>query len=153
LFYNQAFATNRLLTPIFREDFATNRRNMDSFIGIRFKKETAKRFQTFSRKYFKSHTEALTTMLDFFFYNEISPKEQLGPTGRTIEAKLLKRINAVIAIMRDVEKTQTKPTMAMIQSLFEAEEPTKKPQLIEKKYAEEKKEVHFRENKNQSSPL
>ena len=104
--------------PIFREDFATNRRNMDSFIGIRFKKETAKRFQTFSRTYFKSHTEAMATMLDFFFYNEISPKEKLGPTGRTIEAKLLKRINAVIAIMRDVEKTQTKPTAAMIQTMF-----------------------------------
>lgn len=98
---------------------------MDSFIGIRFKKETAKRFQTFSRTYFKSHTEAMATMLDFFFYNEISPKEKLGPTGRTIEAKLLKRINAVIAIMRDVEKTQTKPTVAMIKSLFETEEPLK----------------------------
>ena len=61
---------------------------MDSFIGIRFKKETAKRFQTFSRTYFKSHTEAMSTMLDFFFYNEISPKEKLGPTGRTMEAKL-----------------------------------------------------------------
>ena len=118
---------------------------MDSFTGIRFKKETAKRFQTFSRTYFKSHTEAMSTMLDFFFYNEISPKEKLGPTGRTIEAKLLKRINAVIAIMRDVEKTQTKPTVAMIQSLFETEEPAKKPLIVEKKYAEEKKEVRFRE--------
>ena len=53
--------------------------------------------------------------------------------------------------MRDVEKTQTKPTMAMIQSLFETEEPTQKPQLIEKKYAKEKKEVRFREKKNQSN--
>ena len=153
LLYNQVFATNGLLTPIFREDFATNRRNTNSFTGSRFKKETAKRFQTFSRKYFKSRTEAMASMLDFFFYNEISPKEQLGPTGRTIEAKLLKRINAVIAIMRDVEKTQTKPTVAMIQSLFEAEEPTKKPQLVEKKYAEEKKEARFQEKKNQSNPL
>jgi len=95
---------------------------MDSFIGIRFKKETAKRFQTFSRTYFKSHTEAMATMLDFFFYNEISPKEKLGPTGRTIEAKLLKRINAVIAIMKDVEKTQTLPTVGMLQALFTANE-------------------------------
>jgi len=89
---------------------------MDSFIGIRFKKETAKRFQEFSRTHFKSHTEAMATMLDFFFYNEISPKEKLGPTGRTIEASIKKRINAVIAIMRDMEKTQTKPTVAMIES-------------------------------------
>lgn len=126
---------------------------MDSFIGIRFKKETAKRFQTFSRTYFKSHTEAMAAMLDFFFYNEISPKEKLGPTGRTIEAKLLKRINAVIAIMRDVEKTQTKPTVAMIQSLFEAEEPEKKPLILEKKVTEEKKKVRFQEKRNLKDEL
>jgi hypothetical protein len=126
---------------------------MDSFIGIRFKKETAKRFQTFSRTYFKSHTEAISTMLDFFFYNEISPKEKLGPTGRTIEAKLLKRINAVIAIMRDVEKTQTKPTVAMMQSLFETEEPNKKPLIVEKKYAEGKPKVRFQEKQNQNNEL
>ena len=95
----------------------------------------------------------MEAILDFFFYNEISPKEKLGPTGRTIEAKLLKRINAVIAIMRDVEKTQTKPTVAMIQSLFETEQPSKKPLIVEKKYAEEKKEVRFREKQNLNNDL
>ncbi|MBU2950000.1 hypothetical protein KO493_04735 [Tamlana agarivorans] len=118
---------------------------MDSFITIRFKRKTAKRFQEFSKKHFKTHTEAMENILDFFLYNEISPKEKLGPTGRTIEAKLLKRINAVIAIMRDVEKTQTKPTVAMLQSLFVMDEPKKKPLILEKKYVEEKKEVRFRE--------
>ncbi|SDE57043.1 BfmA/BtgA family mobilization protein [Cellulophaga baltica] len=121
---------------------------MDSFIGIRFKKETAKRFQQFSRTHFKSHTEAMATMLDFFFYNEISPKEKFGPTGRTMEAKLLKRINAVIAIMRAMEKTQTKPTVAMIESLFQTEMPTKKTLILEKKFLEEKKAVRFQEKKN-----
>jgi len=126
---------------------------MDSFIGIRFKKETAKRFQEFSRTHFKSHTEALTTMLDFFFYNEISPKEKLGPTGRTIEASIKKRINAVIAIMRDMEKTQTKPTVAMIESLFQTDEPIKKPLILEKKFIEEKKEVRFQEKLNPNNQL
>lgn len=126
---------------------------MDTFIGIRFKKETAKRFQEFSRTHFKTHTEAMEAILDFFFYNEISPKENLGPTGRTIEAKLLKRINAVIAIMRDVEKTQTKPTFAMLQSLFEMEEPKKKPLILEKKFTEEKKEVKFQEKRNNQNQL
>ena len=126
---------------------------MDTFIGIRFKKETAKRFQEFSRTHFKTHTEAMEAILDFFFYNEISPKENLGPTGRTIEAKLLKRINAVIAIMHDVEKTQTKPTVAMLQSLFVMDEPKKKPLILEKKYAEEKKEVRFREKRNTNNEL
>ena len=126
---------------------------MDSFITIRFKRKTAKRFQEFSKMHFKTHTEAMENILDFFLYNEISPKEKLGPTGRTIEAKLLKRINAVIAIMRDVEKTQTKPTVAMLQSLFAMEEPNKKPLIVEKKYAEENKEVRFREKRNLKNEL
>lgn len=126
---------------------------MDSFITIRFKRKTAKRFQEFSKQHFKTHTETMDAILDFFLYNEISPKEKLGPTGRTIEAKLLKRINAVIAIMRDVEKTQTKPTVAMIQSLFEAEEPDKKPLILEKKVIEEKKKVRFQEKRNMKNEL
>ena len=121
---------------------------MDSFITIRFKRKTAKRFQEFSKTHFKSHTEAMTTMLDFFFYNEISPKERLGPTGRTIEASLKKRINAMIAIMRDMEKTQTKPTVAMIQTLFEEPEPKKKPLILEKKIFENNKPVRFQEKEN-----
>ncbi len=90
----------------------------------------------------------MATMLDFFLYNEISPREELGPTGRTIEAKLLKRINAVISIIRDVEKTQTKPTVAMIESLFQTEGPSKKPLILEKKHAGEKREVRFQEKQN-----
>ncbi|MBJ7881944.1 BfmA/BtgA family mobilization protein [Gelidibacter salicanalis] len=120
---------------------------MDSFIGIRFKKETAKRFQEFSRTHFKSHTEAMATMLDFFFYNEISPKEKFGPTGRTLEANLMKRMNAIIAIQRDIEKTQTKPTVAMLESLFKIEGSTTKPLILEKKFSEEKKTVLFEEKR------
>ena len=126
---------------------------MDSFITIRFKRKTAKRFQEFSKTHFKTHTETMEAILDFFFYNEISPKEKLGPTGRTIESKLLKRINAVIAIMRDVEKTQTKPTVAMLESLFQMEEPKKKPLILEKKFVEEKKAVRFREKQNLNNDL
>ena len=83
-------------------------------------------------------------MLDFFFYNEISPRERLGPTGRTIEANLKKRINAVIAIMKEIEKTQTIPTVAMLYTLFEQTEQPKKPMFVEKNRVE-KKEVRFRE--------
>ena len=98
-----------------------------TFSNIRFKKRTAQRFQEFSRRFFKTHTEALQTMLDFFFYNEISPKENLGPTARTIEQNMKKRYNALIAIIRDVEKHQTQPTAAMMQLLFE-HTPQKKTQ-------------------------
>ncbi len=126
---------------------------MDTFITIRFKRETAKRFQEFSKTHFKSHTETMATMLDFFLYNEISPKEKLGPTGRTIEANLKKRINSVIAIIKDVEKNQTKPTVAMLESLFLNEEPKNKPLILEKKFVEEMKQVRFQEKENQNNQL
>ncbi|MGM1056876.1 MAG: BfmA/BtgA family mobilization protein [Bacteroidota bacterium] len=36
-------------------------------------------------------------------------------------------MNGVIAILKDIEKSQTKPTVARMQSLFEEAEPKKKP--------------------------
>jgi len=126
---------------------------MHSFTGIRFKKETAQRFQSFSRTHFKSHTEAMAAMLDFFLYNEISPKEKLGPTGRTIEALIKKRIDAVIAIMRDVEKTQTKPTVAMMESLFQSKEPDNQPLFLEKKSNNDSSRVRFRESEKPTNQL
>lgn len=123
----------------------------DSFITIRIKRDTAKRFQEFSKKHFKTHTEAVATMLDFFFYNEISPRERLGPSGRTIEKSLKKRMNAIIAIIRDMEKNKANPTLALLQSLFEVAEPIKKPLILEKNLIEEKKEVRYIEKREQNN--
>ncbi len=72
-------------------------------------------------------------MLDFFHYNEISPKEIYGPTERTMEQSSTKRINVLIAILRNNKKTQTKPTVEMLTTLFEMEEPKKKSLILEKK--------------------
>ncbi|MBJ7881852.1 BfmA/BtgA family mobilization protein [Gelidibacter salicanalis] len=118
---------------------------MDSFITIRFKRETAKRFQEFSKIHFKSHTDAMATMLDFFFYNEISPKEKFGPTGRTLEANLKKRINAIIAIIKAIEKGQTLPTVATLSALFEQTEPAEKKLILEKNRSEEIGQMRYRE--------
>lgn len=121
----------------------------DTFITVRFKRETAKRFQEFSKKHFKSHTEAMSTILDFFHFNKISPREKFGPTGRTIEQTLKKRINAIIAIIRDMEKNKVNPTLALLQSLFEETEPKKKPLILEKKVLQENPEVRFQEKQHQ----
>ncbi len=103
---------------------------MKSFSNIRFKKNTARRFQQFSKQFFKTHTETLEAMLDFFLFNAISPKETLGPSMRTLEESVKGRINALIAIVKDIEKSQTKPTTAMLQLLFEHTPPkTKQPEL------------------------
>ncbi len=118
---------------------------MKTFSNIRFKKKTVQRFQEFSRRFFKTHTEALDTMLDFFIYNEISPKETLGPNARTLEANIKKRINALVAIVKDIENNQTKPTTAMLQLLFEkAPAKQKQPRLVEiKKGSKTSKDPFF----------
>lgn len=123
---------------------------MDSFITIRFKRKIAKRFQQFSKSHFKSHSEAMATMLDFFLYNEISPKEKLGPTGRTLERALKKRMNAIIAIMRDVEKNKANPTLALLQTLFEQAGTIDKPLMLEKNSRNGNREIRFQEKQNEN---
>ena len=110
---------------------------MKMYINIRFKKKIAERFQQFSKTHYKTHTDAMAGMLDFFFYNEISPKENFGPTGRRIENILKKRINAVIAIVKDMEKNKANPTLAILEALMEAADPKNKKWNQKKKDYEE----------------
>ena len=49
--------------------------------------------------------------------------------------------------MRDVEKTQTKPNVAMLESLFQIDEQKKKPLILEKKVMEEKGNIRFAASK------
>ena len=112
--------------------------------NITIEKKTAERFQQFSRTHYKTHTDAMAGMLDFFFYNEISPKENFGPTGRRIENSLKKRINAVIAIMKDVEKNKANPTLAILESLMEAaDQKNKKWNQKRKDYEEDDSHPDF----------
>ncbi len=88
----------------------------------------------------------LLLMLDFFEKNGLSPEDDLKPNLKATENLFKKRINALIAIIKDIEKTQTKPTLAMLQSLFEVAEPKKKPLILEKKYFKEKLNNDTQEN-------
>jgi len=93
----------------------------------------------------KSQSMTLLLMLDFFEDYGISPAEAMGPRMETLETRISmlikKRMNGMIAIMKDIEKTQTKPTAAMLHALFEQAEPPKKKLILEKK------EVQFQERK------
>lgn len=119
----------------------------EKFTTISFKSSIAKKFRAFSKKMSASNSMTLLMMLDFFESNNLSPQESIGPTVHTLENLIKKRVSAVIAILRDMEKSQTRPTVAMMQSLFEEAEPKNKPLLVEKKKTENEK-VRFQE-KNQ----
>lgn len=92
-----------------------------SFSAISIKPKVATRFRKFSKNIVRSHTDTLEIMMNFFDFNELSPNESLGTNMRTLENSLKKRINALVAIIRDIEKSQTKPTNAMLELLFQTE--------------------------------
>jgi hypothetical protein len=85
-----------------------------SFSGINVKKAVAIKFRKFSRQISVSHTEALEAMLHFFERNDLAPDDDLGIHNNRTN----KRINAVIAILKNIEKHQTKPTAEILQSLL-----------------------------------
>ena len=88
---------------------------MDTFSTIRFKIRIANRFRKFSVQIAHTHTEAMEAMLNFFDWNDLSPNDNLGVKNERTN----KRINAVIAILKNIEKHQTKPAAAMLKTLFE----------------------------------
>ncbi|PQV48809.1 hypothetical protein CLV33_10414 [Jejuia pallidilutea] len=119
---------------------------MDTFSTIRFKIKTANRFRKFSLQVAQTHTEALESMLNFFDWNDLSPTDNLGLKSERIN----KRINAVIAILKNIEKHQTKPTTIMLQRLFEETTTIEKEEIFEfetpKLITENEELEHYRES-------
>jgi len=118
----------------------------EQFETLKIKSSVAKKFRRFSRAMSKSQSISLLLMLEFFEDNGISPTESMGPKMQTLENLIKKRINGVIAILKDIEKGQTKPTVAMMQSLFQEAEPKKQPLILEKKNTEEKQPKYQERN-------
>ncbi|WP_452222251.1 BfmA/BtgA family mobilization protein [Lacinutrix salivirga] len=110
----------------------------ERFEKLGIKTSVAERFRVFCKKLSKSQSMALLLMLDFFEDNGISPNETLGPNMQTLESEIKKRINAVIAIIKDIEKNHDKPTTAMLQSLFMEFEPEQEKLILEKEVEEKK---------------
>ena len=115
----------------------------EGFETLKIKSSVANQFRKFSKMLSKSQSMTLLLMMDFFNENGISPTERMGPRMETLENRISvlikKRMNGMIAIMKDIEKSQTKPMVAMMEALFQAGEPS------------QKKEVRFREKKDMNS--
>ena len=95
----------------------------EKFETLKIKTSVAKKFRRFSRALSKSQSMTLLLMVDFFEMNSISPNEMMGPKMQTLENLVKKRINAVIAILKDIEKNKVNPTLGILESLMEAADP------------------------------
>ena len=105
------------------------------FSSINFHSETVQRFKGFCHKIETSYTETLEHMLDFFDKYQLSPLEDFGPNIHGMETAIKNRINGLVAIIKDIEKHQTKPTTAMLKLLFEQTPPKEKPpRLVEARH-------------------
>ena len=124
----------------------------EQFKSLSIKASVLVKFNRFCKEMSLSKSMTLLLMIEFFQENGISPAESIGPNMETLEKRLSllikKRMNGMIAIMKDIEKNQTKPTLAMLQSLFEQSEPPKQKLMVEKNDPYKKKQVRFSENKN-----
>lgn len=121
-----------------------NKYNYD-YLSICLKTVVVKRFRKLTRKLSKPQSETLDAMMDFFEWHGFSPFETKERSFLRELLKNRKRTEAVIAIIKDIEKNHDKPTTAMLQSLFqgvvEEEEPVRKEKLFMDKPKVEKKQV------------
>jgi hypothetical protein len=91
----------------------------EKFESLSIKTSVAKRFRNYCKSISKSQSMALLHMVRFFEINGISPEDHLGDTITSLKGQIIKRSNAVIAIIKNIEKTHHRPTTAILQSLFE----------------------------------
>ena len=115
-------------------------REKEAFVTFKIKATTAQKFRTFCKNNAASQSMSLLQMIQFFEFNGIAPTDNLGDSIAKLEGKINKRTNAIIAIIKDIEKHQTKPTNAMLLSLFEEKLKEERPLLVEKKFMDKEKD-------------
>ncbi|WP_308813193.1 BfmA/BtgA family mobilization protein [Aestuariibaculum sp. M13] len=91
----------------------------EGFDGLRIKSSVAQKFRVFCREQGKSQSMNLLNMIDFFNGYGIKPTDTLESHLGKVESSIKKRINSLVAIIRDIEKHQTAPTYEMLQLLFQ----------------------------------
>jgi len=109
------------------------------YLALNLKASAVKRFRSFAKKIAGSQSEALEEMIDFFEWHGFKPNDRFVDSILQEIRKNRKRTEANIAILRDIEVTQTKPTNIMLLSLFGENLKQQEPVRREKKFMEKPK--------------
>lgn len=106
------------------------------FSAINIKSAVANRFRSFSKKTARSHTETLVAVMDFFEWHGFLPSDRMDHSvlreiikNQKLTETSIKRTEASIAIIRDIEITQTKPTNAILEALLEQKVKRENPKV------------------------
>ena len=95
-----------------------NKYNYD-YTALNLKTAVVEKFRSFTKQLAKAQSDTLSQMIDFFVWHRISPFSKFGLSEAREHDKTRSRVDAVIAIIRDIEKNHDKPNTAMLQLLFE----------------------------------
>ena len=93
----------------------------EQFTCLSIKVSIANTYRKFCKTQGKSRSLTLLAMVEFFEHNGISPDQRMHETIASLKYLIKRRFNAMVAIMRSIEKEQTLPTVSMIQALFQQE--------------------------------
>ncbi len=121
------------------------------FSAISIKTEVAVQFRHYSKHFTKSNTEVLRQMMLFLKWNNLNPfKTDIDKIILEIRHNR-QRIEYLIAMLKNIEKKQTKPTADMVKILFEAFAKNQKPKRVERLLLAregDKKQIDFIANQN-----
>ena len=120
---------------------------MDNFNTIRLKKKTTEKFKEYSKKVSPNYSETLDYMIAFFEDNYLSPYDTLNSPMWSFNKIINKRMDAVVAIIRNMEKTQLIPSREMLETLFDEADKEDEQELFEEVLSDTTSEVEFSENK------
>ncbi|WP_394973753.1 BfmA/BtgA family mobilization protein [uncultured Croceitalea sp.] len=109
------------------------------YLALNLKASVVKRFRSFAKKIAGSQSEALEKMINFFEWHGFKPNDRFADSILEEIRKNRKRTEANIAILRDIEVTQTKPSNTMLLSLFGENLRQQEPVRREKKFVEKPK--------------
>jgi hypothetical protein len=94
----------------------------EQFVTLRIKESVAREFRKFCKEEGTSQSVTLAAMLRFFERHHARPGDNLPISNKKVEQRILKRLDAVIGILRTIEANQTLPTVELLTSLLEEEE-------------------------------
>ncbi len=116
-----------------------------AYSNITVKKETATSFRNYSKRFNNSHSEVLEGMIQYFKENNLDPFGEgtkiILDSIKKLERQMMKKIDRLIAIIKNMEKTSIRPTYEMVLILYEAYvKDGRKPKREPLKLQEERKD-------------
>ena len=95
-------------------------KNKYDYSAISIKADVAVSFRRYSKQFSRSNSEVLRRMIVFLQWNGLNPFDNTIEKIVSAIEKNRKLIEYQISIIKNIEKTQTKPTYEMVKILFEA---------------------------------